>query len=116
MALTVPSVFDAAQEVAAVRVWHEVKAHAAEVARVAQELAGHVRTWLERAADHVLDMMHPRRAAACGAAVLDMPSCWPIADVAYRFGFADQAQFSRLFKRMFAISPSGYRAAATGVS
>ena len=45
------------QEVAAVRVWHEVKAHAAEVARVAQELAGHVRSWLERAADHVLDRM-----------------------------------------------------------
>lgn len=50
------------QEVAAVRVWREVKAHAAEVARVAQELAGHVRTWLERAADHVLDMMQPPEA------------------------------------------------------
>ena len=47
------------QEVAAVRVWHEVKAHAAEVARVAQELAGHVRTWLERAAERVLDKMQP---------------------------------------------------------
>jgi hypothetical protein len=46
-------------EVAAVRVWHEVKAHAAEVARVAQELAGQVRSWLERAADHVLDRMQP---------------------------------------------------------
>jgi len=47
------------QEVAAVRVWHEVKAHAAEVARVAQELAGQVRSWLERAADHVLDKLQP---------------------------------------------------------
>jgi hypothetical protein len=47
------------QEVAAVRVWHEVKAHAAEVARVAQELAGQVRSWLERAADHVLDNLQP---------------------------------------------------------
>lgn len=47
------------QEVAAVRVWHEVKAHAAEVARVAQELASQVRSWLERAADHVLDRMQP---------------------------------------------------------
>ena len=47
------------QEVAAVRVWHEVKAHVAEVARVAQELAGQVRSWLERAADHVLDGMQP---------------------------------------------------------
>ena len=44
-------------EVAAVRIWHEVKAHAAEVARVAQELAGYVRSWLERAADHVLDRL-----------------------------------------------------------
>lgn len=50
------------QEVAAVRVWHEVKAHAAEVARVAQELAGHVRSWLERAADHVLDRLQPPEA------------------------------------------------------
>lgn len=48
------------QEVAAVRVWHEVKAQAAEVARVAQELAGQVRSWLERAADHVLDKLQPR--------------------------------------------------------
>lgn len=47
------------QEVAAVRVWHEVKAHAAEVARVAQELAGQVRSWLGRAADHVLDRLQP---------------------------------------------------------
>ena len=47
------------QEVAAVRVWHEVKAHAAEVARVAQELAGQVRSWLERAADHILDKLQP---------------------------------------------------------
>ena len=50
------------QEVAAVRVWHEVKAHAAEVARVAQGLAVHVRTWLERAADHVLDRLQPSEA------------------------------------------------------
>lgn len=50
------------QEVAAVRVWHEVKAHAAEVARVAQDLAGHVRTWLERAAEHVLDRLQPPEA------------------------------------------------------
>ena len=47
------------QEVAAVRVWHEVKTHAAEVARVAQELAGQVRSWLERVADHVLDRFQP---------------------------------------------------------
>jgi AraC-like DNA-binding protein len=33
-----------------------------------------------------------------------------IADVAYRFGFSDQAQFSRLFRAMFDVTPSGFRA------
>ena len=32
------------------------------MARVAQELAGHVRTWLEWAADHVLDRLQPPEA------------------------------------------------------
>ena len=44
-------------EVGAVRAWHEVKAQAAEVARIAQELASHVRDWLDRAADRVLDRL-----------------------------------------------------------
>lgn len=44
-------------EVGAVRAWHEVKAQAAEVARIAQELAGHVRDWLDRTADRVLDRL-----------------------------------------------------------
>ena len=69
------------QEVAAVRVWHEVKAHAAEVARVAQELAGHVRSWLERAADHVLDNLQP-----------------PAAELAYEGG--DRAKPQSLAARM----------------
>lgn len=42
---------------------------------------------------------------------LQMPDPGPLSDVAYRFGFADQAQFSRLFKAMFGVTPSGYRAA-----
>ena len=42
-------------EVAAVRAWHEVKAQAVEVTRMAQELAGHVREWLDRAAERVMD-------------------------------------------------------------
>ncbi len=41
-------------EVAAVRVWHEAKARAAEVMEVARELAVHVRDWLDRAAERVL--------------------------------------------------------------
>lgn len=36
-----------------------------------------------------------------------------IADVAYRFGFADQAQFSRLFKARFDITPSEFQRNAT---
>ncbi len=38
-------------EVAAVRVWREVKAQAVEVARVAEVLAGQVRDWIGRAVD-----------------------------------------------------------------
>ena len=39
------------------RAWHEAKARAAEVMEVARELAGHVRDWLDRAADRVLDRL-----------------------------------------------------------
>jgi|TARA_R100000935_G_scaffold9040_2_gene18658 hypothetical protein len=55
------------QEVAAVRVWHEVKDRAAEVARVAQELAGHVREWLDRTAERVLDRFQPELAVDGGS-------------------------------------------------
>ena len=44
-------------EVAAVRVWHEVKEQAVEVGRMAQELAGQVRDWLDRAAERVMDRL-----------------------------------------------------------
>ena len=44
-------------EVAAVRVWHEVKDRAAEVRQVVQELTGQVRDWLDRAAERVLDRL-----------------------------------------------------------
>ena len=33
----------------------------------------------------------------------------PISEVSYRFGFSDQAQFSRLFKSKFGITPSAFR-------
>ena len=42
--------------------------------------------------------------------LLQMPNPGPLSDVAYRFGFSDQAQFSRLFKAMFGQTPSAYRA------
>lgn len=42
--------------------------------------------------------------------LLQMPNPGPMSDIAYRMGFADQAQFSRLFKAMFGQTPTGYRA------
>lgn len=42
--------------------------------------------------------------------LLQMPDPGPMSDIAYRFGFSDQAQFSRLFKAMFGQTPSGFRA------
>jgi AraC-like DNA-binding protein len=45
--------------------------------------------------------------------ILQMPPPGPISQIAYHFGFSDQAQFSRLFKAMFGQTPSGYRAAQT---
>ena len=50
-------------EVAAVRVWHEVKDRAAEVRQVVQELTGQVRDWLDRAAERVMDRLEPARFA-----------------------------------------------------
>ncbi|WP_282029964.1 MobQ family relaxase [Paracoccus marcusii] len=44
-------------EVAAVQVWREVKAQAAEVARVAQELAGKTRDWLERVTERATEQL-----------------------------------------------------------
>jgi hypothetical protein len=46
-------------EVAAVRVWHEVKDRAAEVRQAVQELTGQVRDWLDRAAERVMDRLGP---------------------------------------------------------
>ncbi|MBY6058828.1 helix-turn-helix domain-containing protein [Leisingera daeponensis] len=36
-----------------------------------------------------------------------------IAEVAYRFGFSDQAQFSRLFKTKFGMTPTDFKSIAT---
>lgn len=45
--------------------------------------------------------------------LLQMANPGPLSDIAYRFGFSDQAQFSRLFKAMFGQTPSSYRASQT---
>ena len=46
-------------EVGRIGAWHEAKARAAEVMELARDLAGHVRDWLDRAADRVLDRLGP---------------------------------------------------------
>ena len=58
-------------EVGRVRAWHEIKAQAVEVARVAQELAGHVRDWPDHAAERTLDRLGGGRAelALSGGAI-----------------------------------------------
>ena len=43
--------------------------------------------------------------------MLEMPGMMKMADVAYRFGFADQAIFSRQFRARYGVSPSEFRAA-----
>jgi AraC-like DNA-binding protein len=32
-----------------------------------------------------------------------------VAEICYRVGFSDQANFSRAFKKQFGVSPSAYR-------
>jgi len=44
-------------EVGRVGAWHEAKARAAEVMELARDLASHVRDWLDRTADWVLDRL-----------------------------------------------------------
>lgn len=41
--------------------------------------------------------------------LLEMPGMMKMAEIAYRFGFADQAIFSRQFRAKFGLSPSEYR-------
>ncbi|WP_223866085.1 MobA/MobL family protein, partial [Salipiger aestuarii] len=53
-------------EVGRVGAWHEAKARAAEVMEVARELAGHVRDWLDRAAERVLGSEQAELALAGG--------------------------------------------------
>ena len=53
-------------EVGRARAWHEAKARAAEVMEVARELAGHVRDWLDRAAERVLGSGQTELALAGG--------------------------------------------------
>ncbi|MBP7002143.1 helix-turn-helix domain-containing protein [Amaricoccus sp.] len=47
---------------------------------------------------------------------LRTPGTSSLSDVAYRFGFTDQAQFSRLFKQSFGETPSAYRSQSLGAA
>lgn len=50
-----------------------------------------------------------QRLEACRDALADPASRQTVAEIAYRFGFGDQAQFSRAFKAHAGVSPKEYR-------
>lgn len=78
-------------EVAAVRVWREVKAQAAEVARVAEVLAGQVRDWIGRA----VDRLGPQAQGLTYAGAADRESREGRQDLAARLREAWEARQSR---------------------
>ena len=59
----------------------------------------------------VSQFVREERLAACRD-LLAQPGRLPIAEIAYRHGFSDQAQFSRLFRARFGEAPSAFRARA----
>lgn len=50
-----------------------------------------------------------QRLEACREALRDPMNRQTVAEIAYRFGFSDQAQFSRAFKASFGLPPKDYR-------
>lgn len=50
-----------------------------------------------------------QRLEACREALRDPSNRQTVAEIAYRFGFGDQAQFSRAFKAQFGAPPKEYR-------
>jgi AraC-like DNA-binding protein len=50
-----------------------------------------------------------QRLAACRAQLTDPANRQTVAEIAYRWGFGDQAQFSRAFRTQFGQSPTEYR-------
>jgi AraC-like DNA-binding protein len=53
-----------------------------------------------------------QRLNACRQDLRDPANHQTIAEIAYRWGFSDQAQFSRSFKAHFGLSPKEFRAGA----
>lgn len=56
----------------------------------------------------VAQQIRDQRLTAAKAILVERPGL-AVADIAYRFGFADQAQFSRLFKARFNRTPTEFR-------
>ncbi len=77
-------------EVGRVGAWHEAKARAAEVMELARDLAGHVRDWLDRAADRVLDRLGSGQGELALAGGRDRPDQEP--DLAARLKEAWEAR------------------------
>ena len=50
-----------------------------------------------------------QRLEACRAVLKDHANRQTVAEIAYRFGFGDQAQFSRTFKARYAVAPKEFR-------
>ena len=50
-----------------------------------------------------------QRLECCREALRDKSNRQTVAEIAYRFGFGDQAQFSRAFKAQFGLPPKDYR-------
>lgn len=57
-----------------------------------------------------------QRLEACREALADPANAATVAEIAYRWGFSDQAQFSRNFKTHFGVSPKDYRTQARNKS
>ena len=53
-----------------------------------------------------------QRLEACREALADASNAATVAEIAYRWGFSDQAQFSRSFKAHFGVSPKEYKVQA----
>ena len=79
-------------EVGRVGAWREAKARAAEVMGVARELAGHVRTWLDRAAERVMARLGPGQSELALAGGRDGREREPVPDLAARLREAWEAR------------------------
>jgi AraC-like DNA-binding protein len=57
----------------------------------------------------VASWIREQRLAACRAALDEPDNCQTVAEIAYRWGFGDQTQFSRAFKSQYGLPPGEYR-------